>query len=106
AASAIILCYETTGGIMSVTDMNKHHEYMQNLLKQDQGIDYVEWKNVKKTSVRQQLIADFIEHLCTKHKLNLKQRQQCSDTVKSGFTAGCFSNKNIVMKNGHIDSIK
>ena len=106
AASAIIMFYETTGNIMSVTDMNRHHEHMQNMLKQDQGSDYSEWKNIKRVAVRQQLINDFIEHLAAKYKLVNKQRTQCSQTVKQGFTRGCFTNSNINMKNGHIDSIR
>lgn len=106
AASSIIQFYETIGNVMSVADMNKHHEQMQTMLKQDQGTDYGEWKNIKRSAIRQQLIGDFVDRLLTKYEITGKNREAACQTIRGGFSKGCFSSSNIVMKNSRIDHVK
>ena len=105
AASAIIQFYETVGNVMSVADIKKHHEQMQTVLKQDQGSDYNEWKNIKRSAIKQQLIGDFVDRLLTKYEIAGKGRELAIQTIKGGFTKGCFSSSNIVMKNSRIDHV-
>ncbi len=101
-AKVYIEFLKNKGGIRSELDEERDKKYTDISLT----TNYHCWNDIKKKTVRSDLINQYLQSLVTKHNLNLTQEKQLRTTVGIGLLKSHFTNDDIVFNNGYVRDIK
>ena len=101
ATNVFINFLKTEEGIQSSLDEEEERQYRNSVLEQK----HETWKDIKKKTVRADLISQYIQHLTLRYRLNTEEEKALQTLINVGFLMHCFSNDNIDYADGCVQSI-
>jgi hypothetical protein len=92
-------------GILSELDLERKKLYFESIEKNIQEIRASSWSAIKKKSIKEQLIEDFVISMKQKYNLSFSQTKKLSSVISIGIIFKLITSQDINYENGEIQSI-
>lgn len=103
----LVNIFSTTFGLKVKSDLSRKKEIFEQFQKTNSSRKEEDvWGKIKKRSLKENLLQDFVLEMGKKYSLSLEQKRKLHFFLSAGLTFKIFQSSDIQMKNGIIESVR